>query len=503
VEVAASTTTVDVFRHGVASGDPLPNRVIIWTRVTAPGSDPAVVQWTVARDPQLTQVVASGDAVASPASDGTIKVDVAGLDPGSVYYYAFAGLGTVSPVGRTKTTPRPGCERLRIAALSCAKYTAGYFNAYARVADRADVDLVVHLGDYIYEVGNEGPSPGPAIGRKVEPAHEATTLEDYRGRYAHYRLDPDVQSLHQRHPIVATIDDHELVNDAWRGGGEGEEWNEDFWSRREQAALRAWWEWMPVRMADAGDPYRVYRAFDLGDLACLYLLDARTKRDENVREAALDDPRRTRLGSEQLRWLTDGLTSSSAPWKLIGNGVMFGQVHTHALPDAARAPLAEVGLLDKESGGPDPDQWDGYPAERARILRLLRDRGIGNVLFLSGDVHTSWVVELKEDPLSEASPPVAAELVAPSMTSENLDEKTGSPPQWSSAAVTQAITEACPHIHWVDLDGHGYVLLTIDRRAVEAQWYFVDEVRRRAEGESLAAAWRVEAGDARPRPSKS
>ncbi len=487
------------FRHGVASGDPLPDRVVLWTRVTSRDNDPVDVRWRVARDPELRDVVAHGTEATGPGTDFTVHVDVRDLDASSTYYYAFDALGERSPIGRTKTGPLGRCERLSLAVVSCAKYTAGYFNVYARLAEREDVDYVVHVGDYIYEYGHEDPkSPGPKIGRGVEPPHEARTLADYRTRYAHYRRDPDLQLFHERHPVIATIDDHELANDAWlAGAGKHDLATEGDWTARKEDALRAWREWMPVRLPAPPNEERIYRTIPFGDLADLFMLDGRTKRDAPTRGPEMDAPGRSVLGEEEHAWLLGELDRSRARWRLIGNDVMIGQVFTGFVPEEIGNPLSEVGVLSKRELGPEPDQWDGYTAERDELFRHLEENRIENVVFLSGDVHTAWAVELKRHPRERSERAVAVEFVTASITSENLDDELGAEPRTRSLEIERKVVEENPHVRWVDLDSHGYVLVDVTPRRVRSEWWFVPETSRRVDGERRAAVWEAPAGENR------
>ncbi|MDQ4018725.1 MAG: alkaline phosphatase D family protein, partial [Actinomycetota bacterium] len=426
----------DPFRHGVASGDPRADAVVLWTRVT-PDDEGAEteVAWRIGRDPDLAHVVAEGSTVVDASTDHTVHVDARGLEPAATLYYAFEALGRRSPVGRTKTAPRGHAERLRFALVSCAKYTAGYFNVYARVAEREELDFVLHVGDYIYEYGNDDPkkAPGAKIGRAVEPPHEARTLADYRTRYGHYRRDPDLQLLHETHPVIATLDDHELVDDAWRGGGGGHDpASEGEWEARKQAALRAWREWMPVRLPPPPNEDRIFRTLRFGHLADVLMLDGRTRRDPQTKGPQMDAPGRSVLGEEQHRWLTDELSRSQATWRLVGNDVMIGQVFTGLMPEELGNPLSEVGILTKREHGPEPDQWDGYTAERAELIEFIERERIENVVFLSGDVHTAWAVELKRRPEDKRERPAAIELVTASVTTENLDDDLGAEPRTRS-----------------------------------------------------------------------
>jgi alkaline phosphatase D len=474
------------FRHGVASGDPLADRVILWTRVTPPGGradDRVGVAWRIARDPALRDAVAEGSATTSGERDFTVKVDAAGLEPGSAWYYGFRTFGQDSPVGRTRTAAVGPTPRLRLAVASCANLPQGFFNAYGAIARRPDLDAVVHLGDYLYEYENGRYGDGRALGRVPEPDRGITTLADYRARHAQYKRDPDLQALHGAHPMIAVWDDHELANNAWRGGAENHDpAREGSWSARRAAAEQAWLEWMPVRETGSGAT-RIQRAFRFGDLAELVMLDARlVGRDEQARpddRARLGDPSRQLLGPEQEAWLAARLAAASAEgvaWRLIGQQVVF-------------APLARPGARV------NPDAWDGYPAARTRLLDALTERRIGDVLVLSGDVHSSWGMDVPRDPFSpEGYDPatgrgsLAVELVAPAVSSAPL----GSHEELRARyAVTR---ESHPHVRFQDLDGRGYLLVDVTPERVRAEWWFVEGVERRSAAERLAKALAVRRG---------
>src|ERR1043166_3651508 len=245
-----TSTDGQLFRHGVASGDPLTDRVMLWTRVTPPAvrsaTGPLDVRWQIARDERLSTIVASGTAQAAGERDYTVKVDVGNLEPGHTYYYAFDTGGERSPIGRTKTLPA-AIDRVRFASVSCSNYPAGYFNVYRCLANRADLDAVIHLGDYIYEFANGVYGDGTSTHRVPQPEKEAITLSDYRARYATYRSDVDLQEAHRQHPFIVVWDDHELANDAWSGGAANHNEGEGDWPTRQAAAYKAYLEWMPIR----------------------------------------------------------------------------------------------------------------------------------------------------------------------------------------------------------------------------------------------------------------
>jgi alkaline phosphatase D len=488
-----------VFRHAVASGDPLADRVVIWTRATTEGDNPVELTWTVARDPELTDVVASGRAVAEPDADFTVNEDVGGLEPDTHYWYAFAtAAGERSPVGRTRTLPASP-DRLRFAMVSCAKFNAGFFNAYARIADREDLQFLLHLGDYIYEASQNPPASqtkSKDIGRPFEPLGECKTLEDYRTRYAQYRSDPDVQRMHLTHPIIGTVDDHEFADGAWKGGSTEHHPDRDGpWEVRKAAAFRARWEWLPYRKPDPGDPSRVWHSVDVGGFAEVFLIDTRSIRDDPEREGAMADPAHSQLGPDQAPWLLHGLRESNARWRLLANGSCMTHLWTEGLPETAEPGILGLKLTNPDFTGPDPDQWDGYPLERDKILQWLQDDGQGNAVVLSGDVHIGLASELFRDPfLDDPGEPVAVEIVTTSLTSQNVDDKKGWPPDTESVPMEEAFVAALPHVKYTDFDGHGYVLVDVDRERLRAEWWYVDEVIVPSDGEHLDAVFEVRHG---------
>ncbi len=340
------------FRHGVASGDPLPDSVVLWTR--SPGA--TEVEWVVARDPELRQVVARGTAATSADVDHTVKVDPGGLEPATTYWYRFSVGDDHSPTGRTRTAPAPGAsvDHLRLGLVSCASYAAGWFHAYRNLA-RRDVDLVVHVGDYLYENGRHL-KKGP----RNHPPRRAVTLDGYRARHALYKTDHDLQALHARHPMVAVWDDHELVGGAWSGGAhEHVPRLHGSWADRKAAAVRAYWEWMPLRQPDPAVPERIYRMLRWGDLADLALLDTRLiGRDEPVGRGngvvvKVSDTGRSMLGEDQRTWLATEMAASTARWRVLASQVVLAPI-----------PLLAGRLLN-------PGQWDGYPEERDWLFRVL------------------------------------------------------------------------------------------------------------------------------------
>jgi alkaline phosphatase D len=489
---------VGVFAHGVASGDPLTDRVILWTRIstTGDGASAVPVTWVIARDAALVDVVASGETAATADTDFTVKVDAAGLLPATHYWYAFEALGERSAVARTKTLPAGHVERIRFAQCSCAKFNAGFFNGYARIAERDDLDFVLHLGDYIYEAAQNPPAsqtPGADIGRPMDPLHECVTLADYRTRYAQYHADVDAQAMHQRHPVIGTVDDHEFADGAWRDGSTEHHPERDGpWADRKAAAFRARWEWTPARMPDPGDPTRAFRSVPFGDLAELFMIDTRSRRDEPARFEAADDPARTQLGAEQRAWLLAGMAGATARWTLIGNGSMFSPIWVDGFPPSVMPALLRLKLIHDDGKGNDPDQWEGYPAERLALVEAIGRRP-GQVVIFSGDIHAGVAAEVSATPQGDHRP-VAVEFVTSSISSPNLDDKMKWPARTKSIPMEQELLGFWPHIPWVDFDSHGYIVVEVRHDAVTAEWWAVDGVLARAPGERRSAGYRVEHG---------
>ena len=481
-----------MWAHGVASGDPTDAGVVIWTRPDEPGS----VTWAVARDPDLTDVVATGTVEALPERDHCVSVDVGGLEAGTTYWYGFTAHGERSPVGRARTLPGADATRLRFAYTSCAKFNAGFFNVYDRIADRDDLDVVLHLGDYIYEASNTPPAsqtPGADIGRPFEPLHECVTLADYRARYSQYQRDPSVQRLRAAHAVIGCIDDHELADGAWREGATEHKPEYGPWADRVAAALQAREEWVPVRRPDPHDLTRVHRHVRIGDLADLFLLDTRSRRDQPpATAAAAAAPDRSALGPDQRQWLESGLASSDAAWRLVANpSILSSTWHPH-LPDDLHQAMLKLKLIDPDgTGRADFDQWDGYLAERAWLLDVLDE--LDDVVVLSGDIHVGLALELHRDPWSPRDRPVAVELVTPSVTSQNLDDKLGYP-RGGSRPVADRFVETHPHAEWAEFDGHGYVVVDVDPDAVHATWWVVDDVLAPSDGEEQIGAFTVPRG---------
>ncbi len=503
------------FYHGVASGDPLPNRVMLWTRRT-PNDDAASYQlgWQVAADADFNTIVRQGLVSANINADFTAKVDVGQLVPGTTYYYRFYdfALQSVSITGRTRTAPTGNVDHLRFAVVSCNNYQAGYYNAFRKISERADLDAVVHLGDYIYEYGagegTYGYSPDRPDRLNV-PEVEILTLADYRTRYSLYRLDADLRAAHQQHPFITVWDDHESANDSHANGAENHNENEGDWEARKAISRQVYYEWMPIRETPNE---KLYRTLKYGDIAELFMLDTRLEaREEQPLLASDTIEYRTMLGQTQLNWLRNKMAQSTAKWKIVGNQVIFAPFNVGF---AATNPtdLQEVTLLESIF----VDIWDGYPKERKAILSELRSNPqIGNVVILTGDFHCAFAFDVPIDPVIYPNPfalnfptpspsynPVtgegslAVEFATPSISSANFDENTDpSSAQGIQFAINADIpigpplgtVNYNPHLKYVDLIQHGYMILNVTEAAVQADWYFVNILEPNDDTQSYGA----------------
>ncbi len=491
------------FTYGVASGDPLPDRVIIWTRVNAtpndtPGSGVGGTVngiWEVALDPKFRRVVAKGPFRTTADQDHTVKIDVYGLRPFTEYFYRFHAKGATSPVGRTLTAPPAGSspKSVRFGMVSCSNFEAGYFTAYRHLAEREDIDFILHLGDYIYEYANGeyGPDGFAGVTRAHDPATEIITLADYRRRHACYKADGDLRQLHAAHPFIATWDDHESANNAWRDGAENHtELAEGLWSVRKSQAIKAYFEWMPVRppagTGSTGEVLPIYRRFAFGDLVDLLMLDLRQYRSVQPASpadvAGINDPAGTILGPQQTQWLQANLLGSTAKWRLLGNSVQIAPIIVIPafLPPQTQALLQAFFGVPAGLATPVPlnvDSWDGYNASRIAILGLIAGatgRPVPNCVFLTGDIHSSYACEIPANPASYSASPVslATEFVTTSITSDNVNEIVGQPeripdglggyiPNPATAPFEQLIRAFNGWIKDVNLDFHGFSIVDV------------------------------------------
>lgn len=485
-----------VFQHGVASGDPLPDAVLLWTRVTSSPEDipgagkgaPITVAWQVATDEGFTNVVAGATATSNPAADNTIKVDATGLAPDAWYFYRFVVAdgpfaGQTSMTGRTRTTPAASASttHLGIALTSCANWESGYFSAYRDMADNADIDIIMCVGDYIYEygVGEYSGKLGPL--REHKPAHEIVSLSDYRLRHGTYRTDKDLQAAHAAKPWMVTWDDHEVANDDWAGGAENHEPGEegDYVTRRNNA-MQAYLEWLPVRATPMSEGGHLYRHFSYGDLADIAMLDLRSYRSEQVtwtNARAIDDPERTMLGSEQFNYLAGQWRTSDAKWNLVGNSVMFTPVLIPPMDPQATAAVTELLGLPEEGMPYNFDQWDGYAAERRRVIDMMSQEGLDNVVMLTGDIHSSWACNVPKSVGAYPGGGVACmEIVCTSVSAPNIDDIVKLPQDNPiSIAAETALQAANPHIQWIEFDRHGYAAVYVAPDEITAEYRLVED----------------------------
>jgi len=510
----ASAAATLSFDHGVASGDPLSDGVILWTRVSGAAGGALPVRWEVAEDAAVSSVMMHGIAWTDEWSDYTVKVDVRGLRPGRRYFYRFAVDGTQSPVGRTQTLPEGRADRARFAVVSCSNYPNGYFHAYREIAARDDLDAVIHLGDYIYEygLGEYATEDAERLGRVPEPRGELVTLDDYRRRHAQYKVDPDSRAMLAQHPLIAIWDDHEIANDAWRGGAANHQAGEGPWPQRRDAAVRAYFEWMPIRgVARHGDT-RIYRRFRYGDLMSLLMLDTRLiGRDrqpdagpgvsaESV-AAALQDPERQMLGPGQQGWLRSALARDrDTIWQVIGQQVMFAPVRAPELGpllDRDRPSMLSAEQLDHyaaASEGNPPmvlDTWNGYPPAREALLADLGALA-RNPVVLSGDLHTSMANNVFANGGDRA---VTVEIMTPSVTSPGFAEYLPLKNPRELSAATIAVNPGV--VRYMETERRGWVHLTVTRDDCVAEWHLLDTVKSKDYRAQIDRRLAVKAGDVR------
>ncbi|CAN5279693.1 alkaline phosphatase [soil metagenome] len=488
------------FDHGVASGDPLSDRVILWTRVTAPGAKaPVGVRWDVATDPAFKHVVKQGHATAQATRDHTVKVDVTGLTPATDYFYRFRQAVNGKAVGqavtgRTRTLPVGPTKDVVLAVVSCSLYPNGYFNAYDAIARLPRVDAVLHLGDYIYEYGaapgDYGMKSPTARTRIPDPPHEILSLSDYRRRHAQAKTDPASKAAHARAPWIVVWDDHETANDSWIGGAEDHQpKTEGDWATRKAAAIKAYYEWMPIREPAAGALNEAcWRSFQFGDVATLLMtetrLTARTHQLDYARDlmvdgkpdvagfvAKLKDPARRMMGQGQEQWLArqvDASVKGGTAWQVLGNQVVMARFVNPdlkaAMGDAAfDALLAKVpdyvgGVLQQGHAMAaldlpgNLDAWDGYPADRQRVYDIFK-ASQARPIVLSGDSHAFWANELWDD---AGTTRVAAEFGATSVTSPGYGD------YLPGAPLDQALVARNKEIKFTDQIAKGFLLMTLE-----------------------------------------
>ncbi|MGB5078095.1 MAG: alkaline phosphatase D family protein, partial [Sphingorhabdus sp.] len=405
------------FTHNVASGEPGNDSVLLWTRYVNPTGGPSRMRVEISESKDFVKIAGGGQMVTGPWRDHTVKVTVAGLAPGKWHWFRFiAPDGSISPVGRTKTLPVGKVSQFNIAIFSCANLGFGEFNAYGHAAQRNDIDMVLHMGDYIYEYGRGGYDGGAKFAERIFPADEILTLADYRLRYASYRSDRQLQALHAAFPMIPNTDDHEGANDSWEGGAQNSTPDEGDWSVRRNAAMQVWREWLPV-----GE--QPWKSYEIGELATYFRTDTRMiarsrpyaigelirggdqeKALTEFHDGAWQDSAMTMFGSEQESWLARGLARDNALWSVLGSGTNMGYNYT---PDDAvtwvPANSAErtrnyvrQGIAAAKAGLPyNLDNWGGYPAARSRLLGAAQQAD-ANLVVVTGDSHNGWAFDLPE-----------------------------------------------------------------------------------------------------------
>lgn len=456
------------FYHGVESGDPMPDRVILWTRVTPDSGmlGNIDVYWQIATDTNFMNIVNYGKAIATEDNQYCVKADVCGLQPATYYYYMFQANGANSIIGRTKTAPdaNSDVDSVRFAVVSCASWEHGYFNAYQSIANRNDVDAVVHLGDYIYEYAS-GDFSANLSGRTYDPPTEAVTEVGYELRYSQYKLDKQLQRAHQLYPFITVWDDHETANDAWSGGAQNHQpATEGSYSVRKHNSTSVYFKWMPIRKPDPADTIRIFRKLRYGKLLDLVMLDTRLYDRDEQNLGAANDPTRHIMGPVERAWFMQQLDDTTTRWKIIGNQVMFAPLTVFGQPVNA-------------------DQWDGYSYERGLIEDHIMNNNIKNVVILTGDIHTTWCNDVpgpNYDPNTGAGS-VCVEFVGTSVTSAGSPLPVG----------MNIIKSLNPHMKYIDLTNHGYYVLDIKKGKTQADYTYMSTVTSLGATDGLGPSYYV------------
>lgn len=516
---AADVPITDVnFEHGVASGDPLTTAIMLWTRVEPAHEVTAVsIEWQLASDPEFNNLVRHGSITTFKHRDYTVKIDVQQLQPGRRYYYRFKGKNQYSPTGIASTLPEGRLDRLKMAVFSCSNYPAGYFNAYMEAAKDPELDIVVHLGDYIYEYGAGGYATEKAeeIGRNfaADNQGELLSLQDYRKRYSLYRKDQGLQAMHAAAPCIAVWDDHEIANDTWKTGAENHDPSKgDFYQRR-AAAVQAYYEWMPIRPPQGEQSLHIYRSFDFGDLFSLHMLDTRIiKRAQQLEYANYQDAEtgqldvsrfmldlhsdRHMLERDQLNWLREQLSKSTSRWQVLGQQVVMSKMHLPAellgnrdltkVPQLLEnlVPLKKRQLAGEQLTASDNarleqqmpynlDAWDGYPAARESLYQAAEAAGKPLVV-LSGDTHNAWHNKL----LNAQGQQVGVEFATSSVSSPGIEYYLKLDDE-QAPKVAEAFSLLIDDLQYCNLHQRGFMNLTITHQQMEVEWVFIDNILSR------------------------
>jgi alkaline phosphatase D len=467
------------FYFGVASGDPGANSVVLWTKLLTEKANEIEVTWSMAADTNFNTIVQSGVIKTDTSSAFTLNFKVENLQPYTTYFYRFNFDGKFSAIGRTKTAPLQS-DQIKLAVVSCNNYTHGYFNAYRAVAERNDIDAIVHLGDYIYEYGNGKRKKAKQIRAHI-PDKEIITLQDYRSRYAQYRLDKDLQEAHRLHPFITIWDDHETANNSYKDGAQNHQPYEGEWEIRKAIAKKVYFEWLPIT---DNEEKNIIRKISYGNIADVFLLDerleARTKQLDTFKDSTYYSNERFMIGNEQADWLEQGIKNSTAIWKVIGNQVMFSEM--------------DVSGLSKKLGK-IMDIWDGYPSERERLMQFFYKNQIKNLIVLTGDIHSSWAFDLVAAPKNKSkyNPKtgdgvIGAEFVCTSITSSNIDERI---PRGLAKMVGSLVKtkKHNPHLKYNNVVDHGYMTLTLNKQKASADWHYVKTVAKETDKRYPSKSW--------------
>jgi alkaline phosphatase D len=511
------------FRHGVGSGDPLQDRVLLWTRISGVTGD-VTYRWTL--DPVDRKGGGKrGDGITGPDRDHTVKVDVVNLEPGRAYNFQFECEGVKSPVGRTRTLPEGPTKDAVLAVCTCALYPNGYFNAYGAIAKLPRVDAIVHLGDYIYEYGGPGSygmESAVAGERPHDPPHECLSLADYRRRHAQYKTDPQLQAAHARAPWIVVWDDHETANDSWQGGAENHQpAAEGDWNLRKAAAIKAYYEWMPIREPQGGG-FSINRSFDFGDVASLFMLETRlTARDHQLYpdkempaeptpaelaawRARLNDPARKMMSATQEAWLGKAMAESvkaGRPWQVIGNEVVMARLNTppvkkimgeaayaKATGELSKTAANRVARIEANAALGLPwgvDMWDGYPADRQRFYGLVQ-KARANAVVLSGDSHAFWANELFD--AEAGGKRVAVEFGTAAISSSGPGVAVAPVP------LGEVMAKYNREVLYNDQTSNGFVLLTLTHTQATGELIAVSSTKEKAFTSKAVATYRATPG---------
>lgn len=499
------------FRHGIASGDPLVDGFIIWTRISGGAGESVYVNWQVASDRAMQTILRNGSSTTDSSRDYTVKVDVTGLPAGNKLFYRFVVDGVESPVGISRTLPSGSIDSARFAVVSCSSYPTGYFHVYKEIAARDDIDAVIHLGDYIYEygLGEYATEEAEELNRVPDPVIEVTTLAGYRRRHAQYKSDPDTQAMHAAHPMIAVWDDHEISNDSWRRGSDNHNRGEGRWSRRRKVAIQAYFEWMPIRGEARGKKTRIFREFHYGSLLSLIMLDTRMYgRDEQPKlstdmsdetiDKILNKRKRRMLGKKQERWLRESLERArGTTWQIIGQQVLISPVRSPDLdpildldlPSSLPRELLDYSIAMSKSNPPLLlDTWDGYAAAREDLLADLKELA-SNPVVISGDLHTSIAGNLH---LRDEENPVAVEYMTTSITSPGFAEYL---PERHPGALRDATLQLNENLRYMETDRRGWLCMTLSASECTGEWHLIDSVTSREYSSVIDRRLSVAAGD--------